>query len=217
MRKGIMELIVNNQSVNEIENTICNMEGIEAARIVADKDGIQEVHVLSNNSKTTKQLCRDIESAIQAKHGFDIDYRKISIAQLSKEKEKPEIFRPKIQSVNIESSDMKVRVMVNLKCEDKEYEGIASGPASSIGKIRMVAMATLNAVEKIVSESGHFDLEAISVVQLGSNRIVTSCVTLLSPKDEQVFAGSAIIRDQSENEAIVKSVLNSLNRKFGYC
>lgn len=211
-----MELIIKNQPVNEIENTICEIEGVQAARIVADQEDLKEIHVLSSNSKNTKQLCRDIESAILAKHGLQIDYRKISIAQVSSNNEQPAVFRPKIISVGIESSGLKTRITVNLQSDDKEYEGMSSGPSSSTGKIRIVAQATLNAIEKIAAIEGHFDLEAISIVNLGNKRVVTSCVTLLTHSEEQVFAGSAILTEQNENEAIVKSILNALNRKFGY-
>ena len=124
-----MELIIDGQPINEIENTICNIKGVQAARIIADDNGLEEIHVISMNSKSSKQICRDIESAILAKHGISVDYRKISIAQVAPKDEMPKVFRPLIKSVNIETSGLKVRVMVSLQSDSKDYEGISTGPA----------------------------------------------------------------------------------------
>ncbi|MEW6189396.1 MAG: hypothetical protein AB1466_04700 [Actinomycetota bacterium] len=52
--------------VENLENVICRIEGIKAARIVAGVgDSIEEIHILALPIKTLKQIARDIESILK--------------------------------------------------------------------------------------------------------------------------------------------------------
>lgn len=68
--------------LRRIEKLLIQLEGVGSLKIVPDgHGGIDEVHVLSSSSLSPKQIVRNIESALLAEFGLQIDHRKISIAQ----------------------------------------------------------------------------------------------------------------------------------------
>ena len=88
-------------------------------------------------------------------------------------------------------------------------------PASQTGRQRLVAQATLNAVEQYTHGAHSFALEDVTIVQLGREKVAVSCVTLVTPLGEQTFAGSALVR-QNEKDSIVKATLDAINRRMGF-
>ena len=209
-----MDNLVENQTVTEIEKTIGEIDGIEAARIVANEQGIEEIHILSAPYKEVKRLARDVESALVAKHGLAIDYRKISIAQVSAPR--PETVNPdrvKLKSVSTETSGLNCRVGINLSHDEKDFEGVAQGSSSSSGIKRLVAEATLKAIEKASSDTS-FSLEGLEIVNIGSRQAVCVCVNVLNSGVGSTFSGSAVRAEGNENESIVKAILAAINRRF---
>lgn len=207
-------------TVDDIERTLGSIAEIKAARVVTSPDGqIQEIHVLALPNKSPKQLVRDIESALQAAWGIEVDHKKISIAQLgadavpAEEIAAPEA-RARIDSITANVSGVHSTVAIRLEIEGEMYLGEAAGPASQTGRQRLVAQATLNAVEQYVHGAHSFALEDVTVCQLGRERVAVCCVAHVSPFGEQAFAGSALVR-QSENDSIVKATLDAINRRLG--
>lgn len=216
-----MEQHTSRVTIDDIERTLGSIAEIKAARVVASPEGhIQEIHVLALPNKSPKQLVRDIESALQAAWGIEVDHKKISIAQLGAEAMPadeaivaPEA-RARIESINANVSGVHATVSVHLEIEGDMYVGEAAGPASQTGRQRLVAQATLNAVEQYVHGAHSFALEDVTVCQLGRERVAVCCVAHVSPFGEQAFAGSALVR-QSEKDSIVKATLDAINRRLG--
>jgi hypothetical protein len=189
-------------TVAEIEEALCQVAEIKAARVVTSTEGvIQEIHVLALPSKAPKQLVRDIESTIMASFGIPVDHKKISIAQLGQE------MLPK--------TDQQDTVSVELELDGDNYTGEASGAASQTARLRLVAQATLNAVEQYTHGSYSFALEDVSVVHLGRERVAVCCMALVTPLGEQTYAGSALVH-QNEKDSIVKATLDAINRRMGF-
>ncbi|MDZ4179957.1 MAG: hypothetical protein U1E29_12125 [Coriobacteriia bacterium] len=218
-----MDQHVSQVSIDDIENTLGQVAEIKAARVVASPEGvIQEVHVLALPNKSPKQLVRDIESTLMATYGLAIDHKKISIAQLGADATisgQPEItvpvdFRARIDSINAHVSGVHATVTVALELAGVRYVGEAAGPASQTGRIRLVALATLDALAQY-GDGGHgFALEDVTITQLGRQRVAVSCVTLVSPTGEQSYVGSAVVR-QNDNDSIVRATLDAINRRLG--
>jgi hypothetical protein len=208
-------------TISEIEQALCQVAEIKAARVVTSSDGvIQEIHVLALPSKSPKQLVRDIESTIMASFGIPVDHKKISIAQLGQEMlpkdEGPkESTRPRIKSINSQLSGVKSTVTVDLELEGDSYVGEATGAASQTGRLRLVAQATLNAIEQYTHGSYSFAMEDVTIVQLGREKVAVSCMALVTPLGEQTFVGSALVR-QNDKDAIVKATLDAINRRMGF-
>lgn len=213
--------------VEEIESSLAEVGEIKAARVVVGSEGvIQEIHVLALPTKPPKQLVRDIESTIMARFGLPVDHRKISIAQIGREavqtpepatapaEERPSAVRPRIISLNSNVTGLRASASVTLEMAGAEYIGQASGPASQTGRVRQVALATLDALDQYVSESTTFSLEDVAIVQLGRERVAVSCVCLVTQYGEQSFTGSALVR-QSDNDSVVRATLDAINRRMG--
>ena len=65
---------------------LLKLPGIVSAEFVfGEEDSVRELHVLSTEKRTPKQIVRDIESAMMAKFGVQIDHRLISVAQISED------------------------------------------------------------------------------------------------------------------------------------
>ncbi|MDP3012807.1 MAG: hypothetical protein Q8M92_01105 [Candidatus Subteraquimicrobiales bacterium] len=206
----------------EVEADICRLSEVRAARLVMDENLVEEVHVLASPKKNPKQLARDVEAILVAKYGIPVDHRKISVAMVEKieETEEPQTvskngFRPKILSINIELAGLYSRVAIRLEMEGEEYSGEAEGPASQTGRLRLVALATLNAVEKYVQMPYTFALEDVNILSLGREKVAIACVTRVTSLGEQSFSGSAILK-QSDKDAVARAVLDAINRRLGY-
>ena len=208
-------------SVEDIELTLAQVSEIKAARVVASPDGvIQEIHVLALPTKSPKQIVRDIESTVMAAFGIAVDHKKISIAQLGVEALPEEAagvseVRARIHEINATVAGVHAAVTVTLEIDGDLYPGESSGPASQTGRQRLVALATLNAVEQYAHGALSFALEDVDIIQLGREQVAVSCVTLVSPLGEQAYAGSALVR-QNEKDSIVRATLDAINRRLGF-
>jgi hypothetical protein len=212
--------------VEDIEASLDEVGEIKAARVVVSPEGvIQEVHVLALPTKQPKQLVRDIESTLMAKFGIPIDHKKISIALLGRDAIKPEVVptsaerntaaRPRICSINATVTGVQASASVMLEIGGTEYAGNASGPASQTGRLRLVALATLDAVSNYTDATVSFALEDVAILKLGREEVAVSCIALVSSVGEQTFSGSAMVR-QNNNDSVVRATLDAINRRMGF-
>lgn len=218
-----MDHAISPVTIAEIEEALSKVAEIRAARVVSSSEGvIQEIHVLALPSKSPKQLVRDIESTIMAQFGITIDHKKVSIAQLGRESVQtaeqrrvsgPE--RARIHSVHSEVIGVRAMSTVKLELGGEQYTGIAEGPASSTTRLRLVAQATLNAVEQYAQGGFGFALEDVAIVALGSEKVAVSCIILVTPLGEHALSGSALARG-GENDSIVRATLDAINRRLGF-
>lgn len=215
-----MEHAVSAATLAEIELALSQVAEIKAARVVASPEGeIEEIHVLALPSKSPKQLVRDIESTIMAAFGIAIDHKRVSIAQLGREmmpepapRERP---RARISTINAEVTGVHASITVVLDLEGETYVGSASGPASETARKRLVAQATLNAVEEYLHGTMSFALEDVEIVRLGRESVAVACVTLVTPLGEQALSGAALVRN-NDRDSIVKATLDAINRRVGF-
>jgi hypothetical protein len=217
---------VSHVKVEDIESALAEVGEIKAARVVASPDGvIQEIHVLALPTKQPKQLVRDIESTLMARFGIPIDHKKISIALLGRDSIKPEVVegaserntaaRPRICSINATVSGVQASASVTLEIGGSEYVGNSSGPASQTGRLRLVALAALDAVSQYTDATISFALEDVAILKLGREKVAVSCIALVSSIGEQTFSGSAMVR-QNDNDSVVRATLDAINRRMGF-
>lgn len=216
-----MEQTIPASLVSEIEESLAQVSEIRAARVVTSPEGlIEEIHVLALPSKMPKQLVRDIESLLMAAFGISVDHKKISIAQLGHENvpaprtAEPTV-RAKILAINAETAGVYVNIGVTLEIQADTFIGRATGPASQTGRQRLVAEATLDAIEQYLDGALTFALEDVSIVQLGRQSVAVACIALVTSLGEQAFAGSALVR-QNDKDSIVRATLDAINRRLGF-
>ncbi|MCL6471213.1 MAG: hypothetical protein K6T91_00155 [Firmicutes bacterium] len=210
-----MSPMVEKFSLDEIENSLCQIDAVEAARIVVDSEqNIEEIHILADSSRGPKQLARDIESVLMAKYGLPVNHRKISIALINTQDARIASSRPKLTSVKHEIFGQKAQVTVTLEYGSNKYEGVELGPASRVGRLRLVALATIKAVEQLIPDSYCLSLEDITAISLGRDMAVIVSIAILSISEEETVIGCAFVKGD-QRETIVKAVLDAVNRRLG--
>lgn len=197
----------------EIEMFISQVKSVISCKIVANNDIIEEIHILSNTERNPKQISRDIQTVLMSKFGLDIDYKKISIAQIY---EKPTInkdFRLKLKSINFTTLETMAEVKVVLESDDGEYEGKDCGINTIMNSQRLLSSATLKAVENFLGTKGHFALEDVGVMNIAHREIVVTAINFIANSNEQLLSGCAFI-NKDIREAVVKSTLDAINRRI---
>ena len=97
------------------QELICRLEGVQAAQVVFAENGMPcEIHVLAGPEKSSKSLVRDIQSALTAQFGVQVDHRIISVAQLSEGLAPRGDFRLAHTGLEIKSAGGRVSASVTL-------------------------------------------------------------------------------------------------------
>ncbi len=200
--------------VEECELLLGKVRGVVSAKIVTDSKGIREIHLIAGTNRSPKQIVRDIESVFAAHYGLPIDHKIISIAQLEgDEPPKSKRKRPVLLGLSFTTTGPIAEVTVNLQCEGEQYRGSHGGPLSRGNSLRLVAMATLAAVEQTIQTGVIFSVEDVAVIRLGNSQVVNVAVSALTQNGEETLVGSSLVRSD-ERDATARAVLSALNRRF---
>lgn len=200
----------------DIESVIASLTNVLSTRVVMGRnDTIEEIHVLTDSSRTPKQFVRDVESALMARFGIELDHKKVSIAQTQNGKQ-PKIAdnRLKLSDVFIALNGTQAEALVRLRQNGSVYEGQISGHSSSNSQLRLIATATLKAIESL-GEGISLALEDLNPsVSLSGHTVVVVFVNMISPRGEDQLTGSAIVK-QDLWKAVVNATLDAVNRRLG--
>ena len=194
----------------EIKSLICRIPDVLSCKVIlGDKNEIEDIHVLCSTGRNIKQLVRDIQSAVSARFNMEIDYKVISVAQIEENEYKDN--RLKIGSISMMNMDNSLKAVVILENEGKTFEGVSIKVKSITNKYKAVAEATILALEAFINTNGIFYLEGIEKTKITGRDIFLCLVGYTYKNTENLLIGSSLIKTD-ENEAVVKSVLNALNR-----
>jgi len=218
--------------LRRIEKLLLALEGVGSLKIVPDgSGGIEEIHVLSSSSLGPKQIVRNIESALLAQFGLQIDHRKISIARVkgpeiaaaSIEESQPQAtvapapseHRLVLGNVHIErSTGQKVTCRVDLAHADSVYTGEAEGPDFEKARMEVAATAALEAAQLAAGGSVVLALQGIDSVGAFGQSFVLASVKGSVRRESESLAGVVRVRDSVE-EASVLACLQAINRWIG--
>jgi hypothetical protein len=201
----------------DIEQCIKQVKSVISCKIIADDtDNIQEIHIVSNMSRSPKQISRDIQSILISNFGLDIDHKKVSIAQIDEDTIENKNFRLKLKAIGYATTGTRVEVKVSLEKDDEVFDGMASGANTSYNTCRLLAKATLNAVENFCNVSDTFILEDVNPSTIAGREVMVVAVAFISADSEQLFTGSALV-NRDKNEAVVKATLGAINRNIAKC
>ena len=192
------------------QEKIGRIEGVEAARVVAENGRIEEIHVLARRNKAPKQLVRDVQSLSQALFGTEIDRRVVSIVQLA-DSDLASGFRPALVDVAETLDGSRAEVTVSLRWSDEVFSGTAPGAAASAVRGRQIAEATLEAVRQAIHRDAALAISSMDVPVLGSRQVAIAQVVLVTEATERMLIGCAYV-EEDESRAVVRAVLDALNR-----
>jgi hypothetical protein len=196
--------------ISSLQDKISRIDGVEAARVVAENGHIDEIHVLARRAKPPKQLVRDVQSLGHALFGLDIDRRIVSVVQLA-DADLQSGTRPALVDVAETIDGNRTEVTVTLKWKERLLVGQSTGAAASATRWRLVAEATLEAVRQAIHNDVGLGVSSMDLTSLGSRRLAIAQVVVVTEASERLLIGSAYV-EQDESRAVVRSVLDALNR-----
>lgn len=199
--------------ITSLQDKIRRIEGIEAARVVGPNGHIEEIHVLARNTKPPKQLVRDIQSLAHALFDIEIDRRVVSVVQLADTDLEGGI-RPALVDVSETIDGATADVTVTMRWEDSLLIGRASGAAAHSTRPRLVAEATLAALRQSIRKGTALGVSSMDVPTLGTRQVAIAQIVLVTKGSEKLLIGAALVEDD-ETRAIVRAVLDALNRLLG--
>ncbi|MGA9596845.1 MAG: hypothetical protein WBV06_11845 [Acidimicrobiia bacterium] len=198
----------------EFEETLAQLESVEAARVVSKGGNVVELHVLAVPAKLPKQISRDIQSLAMAKFGINIDRRVISIVQLAPDKIKERaIPRPVLRRVKESIDQNRATLTVTLGWQQDEHIGSAVGPDAASARMRLLGEATLHAMESIFTDTPPLALDSIGTANVGMRTVLIAVIVFAGKDGEELVVGSALSHGD-DDEAAVKAVLDALNRRL---
>ncbi len=198
--------------IKEIENFINKINSVICSRIVLENDEIEEIHIVSNMEKSPKQLSRDIQSILISKFNIDVDYKKISVAQVDDESTiSMADFRLKLSSIEHTTRSNIFEAKVILEKDGTCYEGTSSGPNSANNVYKLLALAVINAVESFFDKKDIFILEDVLKVMVTGKEAFITLITTFENGKELLLSGSSVAGRNSD-EMVVKSALDAINR-----
>ncbi|HVB09382.1 MAG TPA: hypothetical protein VNM16_03330, partial [Bacillota bacterium] len=220
-------------SVEAVESLIRELPGVLGARLVVnDWGGVREVHVLADAARPAKSVVRDIESALMARWGLQVDHKRISVAQMVNAPRRPRWVRLRVQRVTVAADSVRgeTEVSVSLSPADPDevlgrqprasepaevWEGRAAGDSGEGSTVRLAVSATLNALNQTMVKGHTFTLVDVGHASVGGRDLVNVLVRYRAPRGfAQVLAGTALVRSGGL-DAGVRAALQATNRVAG--
>ena len=121
---------------------------------------------------------------------------------------------PAACTARLEVDGARAQAQVELRWKGALRMGSASGWCSREGAHRLVAAATLAALQEFLDDDVALGVEGVDVVRLGGHEVVIVGLALLTHRQEKLLAGCCTVgRDLPQ--AVVLASLSALNRVIG--
>lgn len=215
MLMGECQLESVNIAPDQLLAAIEEVAGVVMAKPEFNESGhLIQLHVIAGTERNPKQIVRDIESVCRTRFDLEIDHRVVSVAQIEGEDE-GDFFISRLypQKIEFSTSGSVLEARVHLASTDgSEYSGSAKGPAAAANKIRLVALATLEAIKEYLQGFVELILDDVHKFNIGSYESVLVGLTLVTAKGDENLVGSAIVHADL-SEAVIKAVLDAVNRR----
>lgn len=195
-----------------IREALLGLQGVMAARVLLDENGqVDKIEAVVLKGRPPKDVVRDIETLLAVRFDVRVDYRKISLSF-------DDVLvgggtRLKIRGIHMREHERTADVKVELESGEECHSGAASGPLSVQNRWRLLATATLAALESYLQQSGRFSLDYAGIVDIGGSRAAVTVLEVIGKSREEVLAGSSLVKSD-EAEAVVRSVLDAVNRRL---
>lgn len=214
-------------SQHQIERLLGSLAGVVSARVLLDYEGrIRELHVLATPDLHPKQVVRNVESALSAGLGVEVDRRVVSVAQIEGSQE----HRPSSEAVPdagpaavadagrvvlvdfdcTRANTQRSRCTVTLERGGVRYSGTAEGADTLQGRAEAAAEAVLHAVGGMPGGAA-LGLEGARVVETEGRSYVLVAVRVMDQRPPLPLSGAASM-DRAPEEAAIMAALQATNR-----
>jgi hypothetical protein len=219
------------------EDALRRIRGIDEASIRLEDDEVREVHIITGSSRPAKQIVRDVVGLLQARFQRAIDFRIVSVVYMDPPADAPppapvtvpmpaavaprEVEEParhddrvRFVGVNLFVSGARTQAQVELRWKGLPRMGSASGWSTRGGAHRLIAQATLAALQEFLADELALALEEVQLVRQGRSRIVLVTVALVEHRDEKLLVGACEARMDLQR-SVVLATLSAVNRLVG--
>lgn len=194
-----------------MEELIDKVQGVISCRIVPDSNGgMAEVHVLTDEGKSPKQVVRDIETVLLTRLGVKIDHKKISVAQFSADKV-TDRQRVCFEGISFRTTHTNAEVSICLSFGSRRFEESAEGVNSRENHLRLVAAATVKALRQFFGEGTELVVDGVMIGNFAGRDMVVVGVTILAHGREENLLGAAYVRGDLK-ESTARATLDAVNR-----
>lgn len=205
--------------VKDVEELIKEIHGVTDCRIVINDWGaVDEVHVLASAERTAKGIARDVESALAARFGMDVDHKKISVAQLGTPSPIPPAeYRLRIKGHRIEvdqtarTATIKVDLLTPI---GTVVSGEAMGPQERRTLLRMAAQATIEALATLLPHPKQLNVEDVIQTHVGGREIILAVLAVQGSRVDDVLVGTASVVPGEDVASAVRACLDAVNRRL---
>ena len=119
--------------------------------------------------------------------------------------------RMRFGGVNLFVSGSRTQAQVELRWRGLPRLGSASGWSTRASAHRLIAQATLAAVQEFLEQELAIAVQDVTFLRLGKSRAVVVSLSLLIERREQLLVGSCVV-EQDLQQAVVCATLAALNR-----
>ena len=204
---------------------------MEDAKILVEDGEVREVHVISGSRKPAKLIVKDVVGLIWTRYNRRIDHRIVGVVRVRaqgngapKVEAAPAPAEPaavledpsriRFGSVNLYMDGARAQAQVELRWKGVLRMGSASGWCSREGAHRLVATATLTALQEFLDDDVALGVEGVDVVRMGGHEVAIVGLALLTHRQEKLLTGCCTVgRDLPQ--AVVLASLSALNRVIG--
>lgn len=221
------------------EQLLAALAGIVSAHLVTGDDGhLVEIHILATSELHPKQVVRNVESALSAGLGIQIDRRIVSVAQIRTETAngsggegpaeaeveadaKPvaiptgAVESGRLEYVRYESRRREERCActVVLRSGSEEVVGTGDGPDTALGRAEAAARAVFDAIGRARPEL-RLRLEGAVISHSRGRSFAIISAHRLHDRATVPLAGAAVLH-RSPEEAAILAALQASNRCTG--
>jgi hypothetical protein len=122
--------------------------------------------------------------------------------------------RIRFVSANLFVSGLRTQAQVELAWQGVTRMGSATGASTRDNAERLVATATISALQPYLGEANALALQEVAVVNLGRQEAIVVTVKLLEQRQEKTLTGSCTVEHDIQ-QSVVYATLDSVNRVLG--
>lgn len=200
------------EQTEEWKSLVTKLPGVLGAEFSLENGVVREVHILSDQSRGPKQIVRDVQSALLARFQVELDHRTISVAQIPGPLQAARS-RLVCDRLDLCSSRTGASVVVRLSLDEARYTGEAVCDFSAGGRLRAIALATVDALNKYLEAGVRLSLEDVRVSPLGERRAVLVGLELKAGGKPEALLG-ACYEGEDPNFSVALATLDAVNRRI---
>ena len=198
----------------ELESALEQIRGVRSARVIfADDDLVSEIHLVGDSDRRPKQIVRDTESLLLARFGIRVDYRRISLVQLSEQERAAQERLQLVSSAVAPGSDSDVHVVLATSAGEYTGHAVPEPPPDEPSHARAAAVATLDAVCQAVGHDLPFVVSEVHLVTSEEGQQVCLVVITVAGDASQRLTGSSLVT-KGVPTASSKATLDAINRRL---